>query len=92
VVLVVQERYKRAQQRVKAPLNFYVWVGIYVVVNVFLLIDNLITDPYNLWFYWPMLGGALLLAISAIPVFGLGRGGRSGKSGRSWNARGRPLR
>lgn len=68
-----QELYKRAQQRVKALRDFYGWVVFVVVVNVFLLIINLITDPYNLWFYWPLLGGALLVALSAISVFGFGK-------------------
>lgn len=68
-----QELYKRAQQRVKALRDFYGWVVFVVVVNVFLLIINLITDPYNLWFYWPLLGGALLVALNAISVFGFGK-------------------
>ena len=67
-----QERYKRAQQRVRALRNFYGGVVFFVVVNVFLLIINLITDPYNLWFYWPLLGSALIVAMSAISVFGFG--------------------
>ena len=68
-----QERYKRAQQRVQALRNFYGGVVFFVVVNVFLLIINLITDPYNLWFYWPLLGSALIMAMSAISVFGFGK-------------------
>ncbi len=76
-----QELYKRVQQRVKALRGFYVWVGVYVAVSLFLLINNLITDPYNLWFYWQSM---------ASPSLASERTGRSGKSGRSWNRRGSP--
>ena len=67
-----QGRYKRARQRVRALRNFYGGVVFFVVVNVFLLIINLITDPYNLWFYWPLLGSALILVMSAVSTFGFG--------------------
>jgi hypothetical protein len=53
--------------------GFYVWVGIYIAVSLFLLINNLITDPYNLWFYWPMLGGAMLLAVYGITIVAFGQ-------------------
>lgn len=68
-----QELYKRAQKRVKDLRGFYVWVGIYIAVSLFVLIDNLITDPYNLWFYWPVLGGAMLLAVYGIAIVAFGQ-------------------
>ena len=67
-----QERYTRAQKRVRALRSFYGGVVFFVVLNVFLLIINLITDPSNLWFYWPLLGSALIVTMSAISTFGFG--------------------
>jgi hypothetical protein len=40
------ERYQRAQARVKQLRDFYTHVGVYVCVNIFLLALNLLTSPH----------------------------------------------
>ncbi len=74
-----QERYKRARARVQELRFFYTHVAVYVCVNIFLLLINLLTDPWNLWFYWPLLGWGIGLAVHAFFVFGFG-----GTMGRKW--------
>ena|SRR5579864_4318670 len=64
------ERYQRAQARVKQLRDFYTHAGVYVCVNIFLLALNLLTSPHVLWFYWPLLGWGIGLALHAFTVFG----------------------
>ena len=46
----------RLERRVKARVRFYRHVYIYVGVNVFLILINLITNPFSWWFHFPLLG------------------------------------
>jgi 2TM domain len=45
------ERYQLARARVQQLRLFYTHVAVYVFVNIFLLLINLLTDPSSLWFY-----------------------------------------
>ena len=56
--------------------------AIYVLVNIFLLLNNLLTDPSSLWFYWPLLGWGIGLAAHAFLVFAAG-----GTLGKEWEER-----
>lgn len=46
------EKYLRAKQRVEELKGFYSHLGIFVLINGFLFIVNLVTSPGNWWFYW----------------------------------------
>lgn len=46
-----QERYQWARTHVQQLRLFYTHVGVYVFVNILLLLINLLTDPSSLWFY-----------------------------------------
>jgi Na+/melibiose symporter-like transporter len=63
------ERFKRAQTRVRRIRGFYSNVITFVLVNLLLLIINLITSPHNLWFYWVTLIWGVILIIQAINLF-----------------------
>ena len=63
-------RYKRAQARARAIRDFYTHLGVYLVVNLFLFLLNMVTDSHSLWFYWPLLGWGVAVAIHAVNVFG----------------------
>jgi hypothetical protein len=67
--------YRRARQRVAALRSFYVHLVVYVIVNAFLFLINIVTSPNSLWFYWPLLGWGIALLIHAVFVFGFGGGG-----------------
>jgi len=60
----------------------YLHAAIYVIVNFFLLVLNLLTSPSMLWFLWPLLGWGAGLAVHAFLVFGAGR-----TWGREWEER-----
>jgi len=61
--------YRRAAARVEARLAFYRHVLIYVLVNAFLAILNLIRTPDHYWFKWSVFGWGIGLAAHGISVF-----------------------
>jgi hypothetical protein len=58
----------RARKRVEDIKGFYVHVGVYVIVNAALLAINLLSSPDTLWFYWPLLGWGIGVAIHAFTL------------------------
>ena len=66
-------KYQRARKRVAALKGFYVHLGVYVFVNLLLLLINIIASPDSLWFYWPLLGWGIGIVWHAFHVFGSGR-------------------
>ena len=67
-------KYQRAKERVEALRYFYVHLGVYVLINLFLFLLNIITTPADLWFYWPLLGwGICGVVVHWFYVFGFGR-------------------
>jgi class 3 adenylate cyclase len=47
---------KRAMKRADARVRFHNHLYVYVGVNTFLLLINLLTNPFNWWFHFPLLG------------------------------------
>jgi hypothetical protein len=45
------ERYQQARAHVQQLRGLYLHVGVFVIVNLCLLLLNLITNPQTLWFY-----------------------------------------
>lgn len=64
-----QERYDRAKKRVEEIKGFYGNLAAYIVVNVGLLAVNLLTSANHLWFYWPMIGWGIGVAIHGMKVY-----------------------
>ncbi|HLC27313.1 MAG TPA: 2TM domain-containing protein [bacterium] len=77
-----QVRYEQAKKRVRQIEGFYVHLAVYVLVNAFLLVINLVASPNSLWFYWPLLGWGIGIVAHAASVFGSGR-----FWGRDWEER-----
>ncbi|MBK9332397.1 MAG: 2TM domain-containing protein [Ignavibacteria bacterium] len=63
-------QYDEARKRVKALKGFYTNLFVFIVVNIFLMIINLITSPGNLWFLWVVFGWGIGIAFQAFSVFG----------------------
>ncbi len=61
--------YEGAKKKVEARLGFYIHLGVYVVVNMLLLIINLSTSSSYLWFKWPLLGWGIGVVFHALSVF-----------------------
>jgi hypothetical protein len=68
-----ETRYQSAKKRVEALKGFYVHLTVYIVVNLFLFTLNILASPDRLWFYWPLMGWGIAVALHALRVFGSGR-------------------
>ena len=64
-----ETKYQKAKERVEALRGFYIHLTVYVIVNLFLFLLNIITSPDVLWFYWPLLGWVIALVMHALSVF-----------------------
>ena len=64
---------ERAKKRVEDTKGLYIHIGVYVIVNAALFAINMITSPDTLWFYWPLLGWGVGLALHVFSFFTEGR-------------------
>ena len=78
------EAYKAALERAEMLQGYYTHLLVYLVVNAGLFLINLLTkgDSGTWWFYWPMLGTGVAVAISAVVLLGMG-----GVFGTEWEQR-----
>jgi len=65
------EKYKLAAKRVKEKKAFYRHLSVYLVMSVFFFLVNYLSSPGVWWFYWPMLGWGIGVAMQYVKVFGL---------------------
>ena len=63
------EKYQRAKKRVRELKDFYQHFMVYVAVNSFLIILNMVTSTDHWWFIYPLLGWGIGLAAHAIATF-----------------------
>jgi len=68
-----------AKERVEELRGFYMHLAAYLAVNLFIFIVNWITSPEHWWFFWPLFGWGIGLAIHAFAVFYEG-----GLMGKQW--------
>ncbi len=66
---ISEDRYLRAQKRVEDLKGFYGNLTSYIVVNLGLLAINLVSDSSHLWFFYPLIGWGIGVAIHAMSVF-----------------------
>jgi len=65
------DNYKLARKRVKKKKRFYRHLSIYLVMSAFFFLLNVLADPYEWWFFFPMLGWGIFLAIHYVSIFGI---------------------
>jgi len=63
--------YRRAKKRVKAKKGFYWHLASYIIIIGFLFCINILTDPYDNWYLYPMLSWGVALLFHYIGVFGI---------------------
>ncbi|MFK8100892.1 MAG: 2TM domain-containing protein [Saprospiraceae bacterium] len=63
--------YAQAKRQVRKKKGFYRHLTSYIIINAFILAINLITDPFDQWFVFPLLSWGVGLAFHYINVFGL---------------------
>ena len=78
-----QERYQRAQKRVKDIKGFYSHLTVYCFVIPFIIFINLKFSPQFHWFWFSTLGWGLGLFFHWVKVFGLNALGL----GKNWEER-----
>lgn len=74
-----EQRYRYAKTRVKEIKDFYVHLIVYLAVNTFLVILNLLATPWYMWFIWPLIFWGIGMIVDAVRVFGF-----SGWFGGDW--------
>ncbi|PSR11276.1 MAG: hypothetical protein DA408_02805 [Bacteroidetes bacterium] len=73
--------YETARKRVAEKKKFYGHLSTYLVMSVFFFVLNWLTSPGSWWFYWPMLGWGIGVAMQYLRVFGMPG---SGLGSREW--------
>ena len=61
-----------ARRWVRRKRIFYTIVGIYLSLSLMWFTIDMLDGPDSLWFYWPMLGTGIAVAIIAVALFGIG--------------------
>ena len=61
--------YEQALKQARELRGFYTHLAVYILVNAFLVVIDMLTSPGEFWFYWPMLGWGIGLAAHALSVF-----------------------
>jgi len=63
-----QERVEQARKRVEDLKGLYVHLAIYAIVNLAIFGVNAITSFGTWWFYWPLFGWGIGVAIHVVSV------------------------
>ena len=71
-----------ARRWVRKKRILYTIVGIYGVLSIMWFAIHMADATENIWFYWPMLGTGIAVAVTAIVLFGIG-----GLFGAGWELR-----
>lgn len=61
---------RRARRRVKALKGLYIHLSAYVLVNIYLIVSRLVTEPHDLSVLWVTAGWGIGVAAHAFAVFG----------------------
>lgn len=67
----IENSYYKAQRKVEEIKGFYGNFYSWVLVNLGLMVLNLVTYPDYLWFFWPLVGWGVGVAVHAMSVFNL---------------------
>jgi hypothetical protein len=77
------EALEEARRHVRRKRIFYTAVGVWIALSLmWFTIDMLDDGTESLWFYWPMLGTGIAVAITGIVLLGIG-----GPFGADWERR-----
>ena len=77
------ERLEEARRYVRRKRIFYTVVGVWIALSLmWFTIDMLDDGTESLWFYWPMLGTGIGVAITGLVLLGIG-----GLFGADWEQR-----
>jgi 2TM domain len=68
----MDEAREEAHRYVRRKRIFYLVLGIWLVLSVMWFLIDMLDDSSANWFYWPMLGTGIGVAITGIVLLGFG--------------------
>ena len=69
---ISDESLDEARRHVRRKRIFYAVVGVWIALSVMWFAIDMADDSSSFWFYWPMLGTGIAVAITAIALLGIG--------------------
>jgi 2TM domain len=78
----MDEARQEARRWVRRKRAFLTILAVYLALCLLWFAIDLLTGPDSLWFYWPVLGAGLIVAVIGLAMFGLG-----GLFGGDWERR-----
>ena len=78
----MDDRREEARRFVRRKRRFYTILIVYLALSLLWFIIDMLTGTDDLWFYWPVLGAGLIVAVIGIAMFGIG-----GLLGGDWERR-----
>jgi 2TM domain len=76
------ESLEEARRYVRRKRIFYTVLGVWLALSVMWFAIDMLDDSSSIWFYWPMLGTGIGVAITGIVLLGIG-----GQFGADWERR-----
>ncbi|MGH3012720.1 MAG: 2TM domain-containing protein [Gaiellaceae bacterium] len=73
---------EEARRHVRRKRIFFTVLGIWIALSLMWFAIDLLDDSSSFWFYWPMLGTGIGVAIAGIALLGIG-----GLFGADWERR-----
>jgi 2TM domain len=68
----LEEAREEARRYVRRKRALYTVVGIWVALSLMWFAIDMLDGSDSLWFYWPMLGTGIAVAVTAIVLLGIG--------------------
>jgi hypothetical protein len=78
----MDEPLEEARRYVRRKRIFYLVLGIWIALSLMWFAIDLLDDSTSFWFYWPMLGTGIGVAITGVVLLGIG-----GLFGPEWERR-----
>ena len=69
----MDDRREEARRFVRRKRTFYMVLVVYLALSLLWFAIDMLTGADDLWFYWPVLGAGLIVAVIGIAMFGIGR-------------------
>jgi 2TM domain len=79
---LTDEAREEARRYVRRKRIFYTVLGVWLALSLMWFAIDLLDDSSSFWFYWPMLGTGIGVAITGIVLLGIG-----GLFGAEWERR-----
>jgi 2TM domain len=79
---MTDESLEEARRYVRRKRIFYAVLGIWIALSLMWFLIDLSDDSSSYWFYWPVFGSGIAVAITGIALLGVG-----GLFGAEWERR-----